>query len=339
MTEPYEIKPDDIKSNEIKADMNTEDVKKENKSWERSALETLLKENLKETRSNRRWKNFWRILFSIILIGIIVLMFESSRAGRAGVLGKHTALVTIDGEIAASTLANAAGVNDALKAAFENPESVGVILRINSPGGSPVQSGMIHDEILRLRKLHPKKSLHVVVEEICASGGYYVATAGEKIFVDKASIVGSIGVIMEGFGVNQLMDRLGVDRRVIAAGSNKAMLDPFSKENPKHRAIMQEMIDDVHQQFIAVVKEGRGNRLKNDPELFSGMVWNGAKSVELGLSDGLGSVDSVARDVFGQAEIIDYTLRENIAERVAKRFGASAGAAFAKVISAPAGMR
>lgn len=334
MSEQYEIKPD-----EIKANMNGEEVNKENKNWERSALETLLKENLKETRSNRRWKNFWRILFSIILIGVIVLMFESSRAGKAGVLGKHTALVTIDGEIATSTLANAGDVNDALKAAFENPESVGVILRINSPGGSPVQSGIIHDEILRLRKLHPKKTLHVVIEEICASGGYYVATAGEKIFVDKASIVGSIGVIMEGFGVNQLMDRLGVDRRVIAAGSNKAMLDPFSKENPKHRAIVQEMIDDVHQQFITVVKEGRGNRLKNDPELFSGMVWNGAKSVELGLTDGLGTVDSVARDVFGQAEIVDYTLRENIAERVAKRFGAAAGAAFARVISVPAGMR
>lgn len=334
MSEQYEIKPD-----EIKANMNSEEVNKENKNWERSALETLLKENLKETRSNRRWKNFWRILFSIILIGVIVLMFESSRAGKAGVLGKHTALVTIDGEIATSTLANAGDVNDALKAAFENPESVGVILRINSPGGSPVQSGIIHDEILRLRKLHPKKTLHVVIEEICASGGYYVATAGEKIFVDKASIVGSIGVIMEGFGVNQLMDRLGVDRRVIAAGSNKAMLDPFSKENPKHRAIVQEMIDDVHQQFITVVKEGRGNRLKNDPELFSGMVWNGAKSVELGLTDGLGTVDSVARDVFGQAEIVDYTLRENIAERVAKRFGAAAGAAFARVISVPAGMR
>lgn len=334
MSEQYEIKSDEIKPN-----MNNEEVKKDQKSWERSALETLLKENLKETRSNRRWKNFWRILFSIILIGIIVLMFESSRAGRAGALGKHTALVSIDGEISASTLANASDINDSLRAAFENPESVGVILKINSPGGSPVQSGMIYDEMLRLRKLYPKKSLHVVVEEICASGGYYVAAAGEKIFVNKASIVGSIGVIMEGFGVNQLMDRLGVDRRVIAAGSNKAMLDPFSKENPKHRAIMQSMVDDVHQQFISAVKGGRGDRLKADPDLFSGMVWNGEKSVELGLADGLSSVNAVARDVFGQTEIVDYTLHENIAERVAKRFGASAGAAFGKVVSAPAGLR
>lgn len=339
MTEPYEIKEVAKEEAQASKEEKKSNSKKEDKSWERSSLEALLKENLKETRAARRWKNFWRILFSIILIGIIVLMFESSRAGKTGALGKHTALINIRGEISSSTLANAADINEALQAAFENSESVGVILRIDSPGGSPVQAGMIHDEVLRLRKLNPQKHLYVVVEEICASGGYYVAVSGEKIYVDKASIVGSIGVIMEGFGVNQLMDRLGVDRRVIAAGSNKAMLDPFSKENPKHRAIMQTMVDDVHQQFIDVVKEGRGQRLKDDPDMFSGMVWNGAKSVEIGLADGFGSVESIARDVFNQSEIVDYTLRENIAERVAKRFGASAGAAFARVVSGSVGLR
>jgi len=349
MSDPYEIKPDlpEERSNnqankKLESQLNMsgpESTENVSPNWERHALETLIKENLKEARATRRWRNFWRICFSLILIGIILLMFEASRVGKTGVLGKHTALVSIQNEISQGSLANAEDINSALQAAFENPESVGVILRISSPGGSPVQAGIIHDEILRLRKLYPKKPLHVVVEEMCASGGYYIAVAGEKIFVDKASIVGSIGVISESFGVNQLMDRFGIERRVIAAGSNKAMLDPFSKENPKHRAILQAMVDDVHQQFIQVVRDGRGERLKNDPEIFSGMVWTGAKSIELGLADALGSVDTVARDVFGQPELVDYTLRENIAERVVKRFGAAAGTAFGRVFTQPSSLR
>lgn len=305
------------------------------KVWERQALEHLLIENLKETKTARRWRTFWRILFSLILVAFLFLMFSGSDLGKNSVLGKHTAVVNLDGEISASAPANATDVIAALTAAFDSPESVGVILRINSPGGSPVQSGIIHDEILRLRKLHPNKHLYAVVEEICASGGYYIAVSAEKIYVDKASLVGSIGVIMSGFGVNTLMDKLGVDRRLVTSGPNKALGDPFSKENPKHREIFQKLIDEIYGQFVQVVKEGRGDRLKNDPDLFTGMVWNGTKSIELGLADELGSVDSVARDVFKQPDTVDYTQRENIAERVAKKFGASVGTAFGKVVAQP----
>lgn len=309
------------------------------KIWERQALEHLLLENLKETKRTRRWRTFWRILYSLLLVSLVYLMWDESSLHKPGALGKHTALVSIDGEISASTKANASDLITSLTAAFENPESVGVILRINSPGGSPVQAGIVHDEIIRLRKLYPTKPLHVVVEDLCASGGYYIAVAGEKIYVDKASLVGSIGVIMDGFGFSQLMEKLGVERRTITAGSNKALMDPFSKENPRHREILQAMINEVHEQFIDVVKTGRGTRLKDDPDMFSGKVWNGARSIELGLADGFGTVDSVARDVFKQSSIVDYTLQENIAERVAKKFGAAAGTSFGNVISQPTGLK
>jgi protease-4 len=245
---------------------------------------------------------------------------------------KHTALVTLEGEISSSSMANALDINSSLSAAFENENSAGVVLRINSPGGSPVQAGMMNDEIHRLRKLYPSKPFYVVVEDICASGGYYVAVAGDQILVDKASLVGSIGVIMEGFGFTGLMDKLGVTRRMIAAGSNKGMLDPFSKENPQQVEMIKAMIDEIHQQFIAVVKAGRGDRLKETPEMFSGRVWNGEQAIKIGLVDGYGSVESVARDIFKAPDILDYTMKENFAERVAKRFGAEVGAAAGKAL-------
>ena len=258
----------------------------------------------------------------------IYAIFNPFKSKSSTVLGKHTAVVNIDGEIASNTPSNASDINAALQSAFESPDSVGVIVKINSPGGSPVQAGMIHDEILRLRQEYPKKPLYVVVEEICASGGYYIAVAGEKIYVDKASLVGSIGVIMSGFGFQGLMDKLGVERRVITAGENKDMLDPFVKQNPKNREALQEMINEVHQQFIDVVKQGRGDRLKPNPDLFTGMVWNGARSVELGIADEIGTISHVAKDVIGEKEMVDYSQTENVAERIAKRFGASFGASF-----------
>jgi protease-4 len=303
----------------------------ENSSWERQALEHLLLENLKEQRRSRRWRAVFRVLSLVIVIGIASQVFDWNWGGKSA-LGKHTALVDLQGEIAPDTQANADNVMSALRAAFESRESVGVILRINSPGGSPVQAGIIHDEIKRLRAQHPNKPLHVVVEEICASGGYYVAVAGDQIYVDKASLVGSIGVIMSGFGATGLMDKLGVERRLITAGKNKALLDPFTKQDPNQKSFVQNMLNEVHQQFITVVKEGRGERLKETPDMFSGLVWNGAKSVELGLTDGLGTVDSVARDVFKTPDVVDYTTKENIAERFAKRFGAAMGGAAAKVL-------
>ena len=303
-----------------------------NQNWERQALEHLLLENLKETRKARRWKAVFRVLTLIVFVGAVLAVFDFHLPGRGMGMEKHTALVTIEGEISSGSMANALDINSSLSAAFENENSAGVVLRINSPGGSPVQAGMMNDEIHHLRKLYPSKPFYVVVEDICASGGYYVAVAGDQILVDKASIVGSIGVIMEGFGFTGLMDKLGVTRRMITAGSNKGMMDPFSKENPQQVEMIKTMIDEIHQQFIAVVKAGRGDRLKETPEMFSGRVWNGEQAIKIGLVDGYGSVESVARDIFKAPDILDYTMKENFAERVAKRFGAEVGAAAGKAL-------
>ena len=303
-----------------------------NQNWERQALEHLLLENLKETRKTRRWKAVFRILTLIVFVGAVLAVFDFHLPGRGMGMEKHTALVTLEGEISSSSMANALDINSSLTAAFESENSAGVVLRINSPGGSPVQAGMMNDEIHRLRKLYPSKPFYVVVEDICASGGYYVAVAGDQILVDKASIVGSIGVIMEGFGFTGLMDKLGVTRRMITAGSNKGMMDPFSKENPQQVEMIKTMIDEIHQQFIAVVKAGRGDRLKETPEMFSGRVWNGEQAIKIGLVDGYGSVESVARDIFKAPDILDYTMKENFAERVAKRLGAEVGAAAGKAL-------
>jgi protease-4 len=212
----------------------------------------------------------------------------------------------------------------ALQAAFKDKNTQGVVLRINSPGGSPVQSQTIYDEMRRLRKKYPEIPLYAVVEDICASGGYFVAAGADRIYVGKASIVGSIGVLMNGFGFTGLMDKLGVERRLITAGENKAMLDPFSPLDEKDRKHMQALAKDVHEQFIGVVREGRGKRLKETPDMFSGLIWTGQKSIELGLADGIGSLESVARDVIKAEDIVDYTEKENIAEKFARRFGASA---------------
>ena len=252
-----------------------------NQNWERQALEHLLLENLKETRKARRWKAVFRILTLIVFIAVVLSVFDFHLPGRGMGMEKHTALVTLEGEISSSSMANALDINSSLTAAFENQNSAGVVLRINSPGGSPVQAGMMNDEIHRLRKLYPGKPFYVVVEDICASGGYYVAVAGDQILVDKASLVGSIGVIMEGFGFTGLMDKLGVTRRMITAGSNKGMMDPFSKENPQQVEMIKTMIDEIHQQFIAVVKAGRGDRLKETPEMFSGRVGMASKQSKL----------------------------------------------------------
>jgi len=302
------------------------------KNWERQALEHLLLENLKESRKARRWKTLLRVLSLILIVGLLLQVFDARPFGDSFGTERHTAMVSIEGEISTNAIANALDVGSALQAAFENDNSVGVILRINSPGGSPVQAGIINDEIRRLRALYPNKPLHVVVEDICASGGYYIAVAGDQILVDKASIVGSIGVVMDSFGFTGLMDKLGISRRMITAGSNKGMLDPFSKEDPKQVEMVQTMLNEIHQQFIAVVKAGRGDRLKDNPEIFSGRVWSGEQAVKLGLADGFGTVDTVARDVFKAPNILDYTMKENFAERVAKRFGAEMGAAAGKAL-------
>jgi protease-4 len=311
---------------------------KSNSQWERNALELLLLENLKENRKARRWRAALRILSLVVLVGLIYQLFDVQFPG-SGDSGKHTALVSIEGEISPNSIANALDINSALTAAFESKEAVGVVLRINSPGGSPVQAGMINDEIRRLRTLHPEKPFYVVVEDVCASGGYYIAVAGDKILVDKASLVGSIGVVMGSFGFTGLMEKMGISRRLITAGTEKGMLDPFSKENPKQVEMVKKMLEEIHQQFITVVKQGRGDRLKNDPEIFTGRVWNGEQALQLGLVDGYGTVDSVARDILKAPDLFEYTLKENFAERVAKRFGAETGAAISKALMRGAEMR
>ena len=259
------------------------------------------------------------------------MVFEWRGDGDIIAAGKHTALVDLDGVIDAKGDASAEKINSALGSAFKDKDTKGVILRINSPGGSPVQSGIINDEVRRLRGVYPNVPLYVVVEDICASGGYFVAASADKIYVNKASLVGSIGVLMDGFGFTGSMEKLGVERRLLTAGANKGFLDPFSPEDPKQKEYAQSMLDDIHQQFIAVVKKGRGKRLKDDPTLFSGLVSTGQKAVELGLADGYGSVESVARDVIKAENIVDYTEKSSPVERIAKRFGAAAAKSFSRL--------
>jgi protease IV len=290
--------------------------------WERAAIERLAFAALKEQRTSRRWGIFFKLLTFAYVTFLIVALFDW-RVG-AEKSGKHTALVDVEGVIAAKGGANAERVTDALQNAFKDKNTQGVILRVNSPGGSPVQSGIIYDEIQRLRTKYPDIPLYAVVEDICASGGYYVAAAADKIYVDKASLIGSIGVLMDGFGFTETMQKLGVERRLLTAGENKAFLDPFSAQSPKHKEFAQTMLNDIHQQFIDAVKKGRSKRIKDDDaSVFSGLIWTGQKGIELGLADGLGSVDYVAREVIKAEKIVDYTQKDNVAERLAKRFGAA----------------
>ena len=300
-------------------------------------VEQLTRELVRERRQDRRWRIFFRLMW-LSLFGLLVWMAWADRTGPTTPHGPHTALVELRGEISVDSEASAEKVLAGLRNAFEDSSAKAVVLRINSPGGSPVQAGILNDEIRRLKARHQKK-VYAVVEEICASGAYYVAVAADEIFVDKASIIGSIGVIMDGFGFTGTMDRLGVERRVIAAGDNKAMLDPFSEENPRHKAYAQALIDQVHQQFIQAVRQGRGNRLKESGDTFSGLVWNGEQAVKFGLVDRLGNLDFVAREVVKAEEIIDYTPQENVAERLAKRFGAAVGAGVVRAAGGLTGWR
>ena len=295
-----------------------------------NSLERVALELLRQHKSERRWRVFFRLAWLGLAAAVLWFGFLQ-RSGTVAHNMPHTALVEVRGEIAVDSEASAELLVGAIKSAFEDPGSQAIVLRINSPGGSPVQSGIVHDEIRRLKAKHNKK-LYVVVEEICASGAYYIAAAADEIYVDKASIVGSIGVLMDGFGFTGTMQKLGVERRLLTAGANKGMLDPFSPANPQQTAIAQAMLDQIHQQFIKVVKEGRGARLKETPETFSGLFWNGEEAVKQGLADGYGNLDFVAREVVKAEEVIDYTPQENVAERLAKRFGASVGAGAVKAM-------
>ena len=298
--------------------------------WEREALEKLAGAALVEQKRARRWGIFFKLLGFAYLTLVLVMLFDWRQGSVPS--GKHTALVEISGIIAPGADASADRVNAALQAAFKDSNTQGVILRVNSPGGSPVQSQSIYEEVRRLRKLHPDIPLFAVIEDVCASGGYYVAVSADKIFVSPSSIIGSIGVRMDSFGVTGLMEKLGVERRLLTAGENKGMLDPFLPENPTDKAHMQALLKEVHQQFIHAVQEGRGKRLKENPEIFTGLIWTGATSVQMGLADALGGIDYVAREVIKAEDIVDYTQKESITEKFARRVGASAAHTFGAMV-------
>jgi protease IV len=294
-------------------------------SWERQSLERLATGLVRERQLARRWKNGLRLawLFVFVLL-IYTLFYRVGSMGAKNQLAEHVAVIEIKGEIAAGAEASAENIVDALRVAFEEPTAKAIVLQINSPGGSPVQAGIINDEIRRLKVKH-KKPVYAVVEEACASAAYYIAVAADQIVVDKASIVGSIGVLMDGFGFNGLMEKLGVERRLMTAGKNKGFLDPFSPQSKAHSQYAQAMLDQIHQQFIDTVKLGRGTRLKETEDTFSGLFWSGQQAVVLGLADQLGTLDFVARELVKVEEVVDYTRRETTVERLAKRFGAAVG--------------
>ena len=304
-------------------------------TWERTTLEKLAMAAIQEQRSARRWRNGIRLGW--LLFFVMMVWMGMQRGGPSTDVSKpHTAVVEIKGEIASGSDASAELVVAAIRNAFEDNGALAVVLLINSPGGSPVQAGIINDEILRLKAKH-NKPVYAVVEETCASAAYYIAVSADKIYVDKASIVGSIGVLMDGFGFTGLMDKLGVERRLMTAGENKGFLDPFSPQTEKQRAFAQAMLDQIHKQLIGVVKAGRGARLKESSETFTGLFWTGQQAVDMGLADQLGNLDYVAREVVKAEDLVDYTRRDNVAERLVKRFGASIGQGMARAVqTAPA---
>lgn len=296
-------------------------------SWERDVLERVALAAVTEQRRARRWGIFFKLFFAAYLL-VVLLLTQGPKWGEAALAERHTALVDLDGVIESEGKASADNVIGGLRAAFASKNVAGVILRANSPGGSPVQSSYIYSEIGRLRQKYPNVPLYAVIGDICASGCYYVVAAADKIYANESSIVGSIGVLMDGFGFVDTLKKLGVERRLITAGENKAFLDPFSPMNAKHKQYIEGVLKDVHAQFIAAVKRGRGNALKADKDLFTGLIWTGEKARELGLIDDMGSAGFVAREVIKAEDIVDYSLRENLFDRFAEQFGAATARAF-----------
>ncbi|MFV2060660.1 MAG: S49 family peptidase [Gammaproteobacteria bacterium] len=299
-------------------------------------INRLVFSSLNEQRRTRRWSIFFKFLTFALLFGYLAIFMaalsKNDSMAKLGKDGPHTALINIQGVISSSTEANADNIISGLREAFKNKNTKGIILRINSPGGSPVQSGYINDEIHRLREKNKDIPVYAVIVDVCASGGYYIASAADKIYADKASIVGSIGVLMNGFGFVDTMKKIGVERRLYTAGANKGFLDPFTpakKEDIKH---IEKMLGSIHQQFINVVKKGRGDRLKDSPNLYSGYVWTGEQSVAMGLVDGLGSSSYVAREIIKAEEIVDFTPKPSYLDQFAKQFGASFGATISSAL-------
>ncbi|HYC37668.1 MAG TPA: S49 family peptidase [Usitatibacter sp.] len=301
--------------------------------WERTVLEKVALKAVDEQRRARQWNALFKLLwftFAFLVFAAIMGWIGRPEKDGSASVGKHTAVIDVDGIIGVESKASAEKVIKALNRAFKDSNTQGIIIRINSPGGSPVQSGYINDEIRRLRAKHPSIPVHAVVQDLCASGGYYIAVAADRIYVDKASLVGSIGAIMGGFGFVGTLEKLGVERRAYTSGKDKAFLDPFQPENPKHREHAEQMLGEIHEQFMKVVRQGRGQRLKETPETFSGLVWTGERSIQLGLADALGSAEYVAREVIKAEKLVDFTVEENYFEALSKRLGTTFGASFAK---------
>lgn len=313
-------------------DSQQQHMQAQDTKWQRDTIEKLASSALTEKKASRRWSVFFKALMFIYLFILLFYALGVFGGGKKS-SGSHTALIEIKGVIEAGGEVNADSVMTSLHDAYDNKGTKGIILRINSPGGSPVQAGIINDEIYRQKKLHPTIPVYAVVEDICASGGYYIAVAADKIYVDKASIVGSIGVLMDGYGFTEVMKKVGVERRLMTAGENKGMLDPFSPINPKQQALAQTMLNEIHEQFKTVVRQGRGARLKETPETFSGLFWSGEQGVKLGLADAIGSADYVAREVIKQEDIVDFTTQEDFASRIAKRIGASASTVIGETLA------
>ncbi|XBS22570.1 signal peptide peptidase SppA [Methylomarinum sp. Ch1-1] len=298
---------------------------KEN-GWEKELVEKLAFAAVNEQRKARRWGIFFKMLTFTYLIAILAIaMYPRFKTEMSHGEKKHAAIIDVQGVIAENEAANADAIIEGLRKAVKDDSTQGIILNINSPGGSPVQSAYVYDEIRRLKEKHPDMPIYSVVSDICASGGYYIASASDKIYVNQASIIGSIGVIMNGFGFVNVLDKLGVERRLLTAGSHKAMLDPFSPVKESEAQHMQSLLNQVHRQFIDAVKTGRGDRLAESPEMFSGLVWTGTEGVKLGLADDFGSVDSVAKDVLGVEDKVNFTPQERFLERLVGKFGASFG--------------
>jgi protease-4 len=305
----------------------------ETETWQRQLIEKLLLETLYEQRRVRRWRLFFRLLVLVLVVGGMVALLEDEDMLKG--IKDHTALVELEGAIASDTRANADDLGQALREAFEDTHTKAVILRINSPGGSPVQSGYLYDEIRRLRAKYPKIPLYAVVTDICASGGYYIASAADAIYADKASLVGSIGAIMGGFGFVGALEKLGIERRVVAAGEHKALLDPFAPLKEEERQYVQKMLAEIHAQFIQAVRQGRGDRLKEDAQTFSGLIWTGDAALKLGLIDGLGSADYVAREIVKVDNLVEFSSTRDLAARLVERFGVSLGQGLTALTGAP----
>ena len=330
-------KPQPSKSPASK-DKESENEPEKDEEWQKDLLNRLAFSAINEQRRTRRWGIFFKMVFVVYIFGIFAMYYFPKGESNLH-LGPHTAFINLSGPIAEGAAANADNIVGGLRSAFKDKNTKAVILRINSPGGSPVQAGYINDEMFRLREKYPNIPLYAVVSDVCASAAYYIASGATEIYADKGSIVGSIGVLMDSYGFVGTLDKLGVERRLITAGENKGFLDPFSPLKPDDKAFMEGMLSEVHQQFIDVVKKGRGDKLVDDPVLFSGLFWSGEKSVELGLVDGLGSSSYVAREIVGEEKLVDFTPRPNYLDRFAERIGVSAANAISSMFMNPGEMR